>query len=65
MLHELLRDASGLSGRRRRQFNAAFGVHRLAEFAVDFASLRMLSAFMALEAEVQQIVQSNHWDDAL
>jgi hypothetical protein len=61
-LNELLREASGLSGRRRRQLNVSLCTRRLAEFISDFATLRALPAFNALEADVQQVIKARAWD---
>lgn len=57
LLHELLREASGLQGRRRKQFPASTNARRVAEFTQDFAPLRALPAFSALETDVAAIVE--------
>lgn len=56
ILHELLREASGLQGRRRKQFPASTNARRVAEFSETFAPLRALPAFRALETDVAAIV---------
>lgn len=56
ILHELLREASGLQGRRRKQFPASTNARRVAEFSETFAPLRALPAFRALETDVGIIV---------
>jgi hypothetical protein len=61
LLHGLLRDASGLSGRRLKGFRAASAIHRMAEIIHDFSPLRELPAFQELDGEVQAIVQSHGW----
>jgi hypothetical protein len=61
ILHQLLRDASGLTGRRLKQFSVYERVHRVAELIDDFSPLRPLSAFQALEAEIQQVIQEHNW----
>ena len=61
ILHELLRTASGLTGRRRRKFRMKQAVHRVAAGIQDFSPLRELSAFRALEQEVGQIVTQKGW----
>jgi hypothetical protein len=52
ILHHLLRAASGLSGRRAKQFRPQVHAHRLAELIDDFSPLRKLPAFQALEEEL-------------
>jgi hypothetical protein len=61
LLHQLLREASGLRGRRRRDLDVQFAAQRLAGLIEDFAPLRALPAFRALEADVEQIVRENDW----
>ena len=59
LLHELLRDASGLHGRRLRHFKRDVGsrVHRLAEQIDDFSPLRELPAFRRVERQVAEYRQ--------
>ena len=52
-LHQALRDASELRGRRLRDFPVAQRVRRVSELIVDYSVLRGLSAFRALEQEVR------------
>lgn len=59
--YRLLYEASGLTGRRLKQFSVNERVHRLAEIINDFAPLRALSAFQALETEIQQVVKTQGW----
>jgi hypothetical protein len=47
ILHEALRDASNLSGRRRKQFHA--DIRRVADLVDDFSPLRVLPSFRAME----------------
>jgi hypothetical protein len=61
-LYDLLRAASGLTGRRRKQFQAQKHARRVAEFISDFAALRTLSAFNRLEADIGQIVREQGWN---
>ena len=49
-LRALLREASGLTGRRLKNFHAS--PLRVSNLIDDFSSLRMLPAFQRLEAEV-------------
>jgi hypothetical protein len=60
-LYELLREASGLHGRRRKRFAVNIAARRVAEFIDDFTPLRTLPAFKALEAEVETIVKTQNY----
>lgn len=65
LLHSLLRQASGLNNRRLRRFSVQRGVRRLAEYLGDFSDfspLRQLSAFQALESDLQVLIAQNGWD---
>jgi hypothetical protein len=55
ILHDLLRQASELGSRRRR--NVEVSAIRVAERTEDFSRLRGLQAFRALEAEVLAVLQ--------
>jgi hypothetical protein len=59
MLYELLKEASGLSGRRLGKFNVHERVHRVANFIEDFSELRQLSAFQVLEDEIKTLLSVN------
>ena len=61
ILHELLREASGLSPRRLKKFSVNELVHRVAELIDDFTPLRSLPAFMTLEAEIEQVIKARGW----
>lgn len=52
-LHQALRDASELRGRRLRDFPVKQRVRRVAELIGDYGALRGLSAFRALEQDVR------------
>ena len=60
-LHELLRTASGSTGRRLRNFNVNQAVHGVAAAILDYSPLTRLSAFRALEQDVGQIVTQKGW----
>ncbi|HEY9694339.1 MAG TPA: hypothetical protein V6D15_19220 [Oculatellaceae cyanobacterium] len=60
-LHQLLITASGLTGRRLKQFRVHECVHRVAENIDDFSPLRALPAFNALEAEIKKVIQEQGW----
>lgn len=53
-LHDLLEQASELSGRRRRDFNPHRCVHAIANAINDFSPLRQLPSFQALEEDLRQ-----------
>lgn len=57
VLHDLLRQASELRGRRLRQFNRRMGsrAHQVADRIDDFGPLRQLAAFRRLEGHVQNL----------
>lgn len=61
ILYQLLSQASGLTSRRLKQFPVNERIHRLAELIDDFSPLRLLPAFNALEAEVEQVIQAQDW----
>ena len=58
ILYELLRQASGLRGRRRKKLSVRAGVHRVAQTINDFSPLRALPAFQALETEVERYLKT-------
>lgn len=61
LLYDLLREASGLTDRRRRQFRALTRARRVAEAINDFSPLRMLCAFRRLEDEIRHVVHTHGW----
>jgi Domain of unknown function (DUF4276) len=61
LLYKLLREASDLSQRRLKQFSPSERVYRVAELIDDFSPLRILSAFKALEGEIEQVIQQQSW----
>jgi hypothetical protein len=65
ILYELLREASGLQGRRRKRFPAPIRARRVAEFVSDFTPLRKLPAFNALDAELGQTIQAEGWHSTI
>jgi hypothetical protein len=62
ILHELIRDASGLHGRRRNRMRVNIAARRVVELADDFKPLRNLSAFQALEREIKQTIIAEKWN---
>ncbi|MFP4436445.1 MAG: hypothetical protein ACLFVO_04295 [Chloroflexaceae bacterium] len=61
VLYELLRTASGLSGRRRKKLPVSRLAQRVADFIDDFAPLRTLPAFTALEDAIRETVEIHGW----
>jgi hypothetical protein len=61
-LHEALRSASGLAGRRRKKFALTDAVQRVPDYIDDFRPLRELSAaFARLEQDLVKVIQENGW----
>jgi hypothetical protein len=58
ILHNLLRDASGLTGRRLKSFNPRSAFHTIPSFIENFEPLRNLSSFQGLENLIKQTVPS-------
>lgn len=56
ILYELLKKASGLSGRRRKRFQVYRYAPRISEFISDFSPLRGLTAFSYLETEIRKFI---------
>lgn len=61
-LYERLRQASNLRGRRLGGFPVSEYARDVSEFIQDFSALRALSAFAALESELQQIIMQQGWN---
>ena len=61
ILHDRLRLASGLRGRRLRSFNQRLSGHRVAELIEDFHPLYRLAAFQRLAADVERTVTEQGW----
>jgi hypothetical protein len=60
-LYALLRSASGLTGRRLKDFPVREHAIRVTELINDFTPLRSLPAFMTLEAEIGQVIIAQGW----
>ena len=60
LVHELLAEASELSGRRSKAFRAQMTYRRcfIPDYISDFSPLRQLSAFREFEAETQRVIES-------
>jgi len=61
ILYQLLKLASEQRGRRLRKFSVQRAAKRVADLIDDFAPLRQLSAFNALEKDLIQVLQSHDW----
>lgn len=63
LLHELMRTATEKNARRLRGFSESAAFHRLAGLVQDFSPLRNLSAFAALEQDIQTLIQQHGWNE--
>ncbi len=61
VLHDCLRRASNLHGRRLHTFPVGQRARRVAELIDDFSPLRALPAFNALESDVRVVVSQAGW----
>jgi len=61
VLYSLLREASGLSGRRLDRFDVSEAAVRVTGYTDNFSPLRELSAFAALEADISREVHQLEW----
>lgn len=62
-LHDLMRRASGLRGRRLASFNRRLHGFRVADCIDDFSPLFRLAAFQVLVEEMKAVVVANGWSD--
>lgn len=62
VLRDILLKATELGTRRRRRFDTSIAVQRIPERIEDFSSLRSLSAFITLEEEVKETIESQCWN---
>ena len=62
VLHQLLKQACGLTGRRLKSFRAESHARRVSEFIPDFSALRILPAFAALEDDIARLAHSQGWN---
>lgn len=60
-LHGLLRQASGLRGRRLRSFGLRSYAPQVSDYINDFSALRQLAAFNELETELTRVVEREAW----
>lgn len=62
VLHQLLKEASELRGRRLWNLRVEHCAHRVTEYTDDFSPLRALSAFQYLEVDIAETIAANHWE---
>lgn len=62
ILHDCLKKASGLGGRRLRSFPTRQKSRLVAEFMNDFSQLKELLAFMELRKDLKYIIDQEGWD---
>jgi hypothetical protein len=60
-LHRAILDATEKGTRRRGRFNVSSAVHRIPQYIDDFTSLRVLSAFTALENRIEEVITEQQW----
>ena len=53
MLHRILREASGLNGRRKKNFRVEAAAHRIVYYMASITPLRKLTAFRQFEEDVR------------
>jgi hypothetical protein len=61
ILYDLLKIASGLTGRRLKRFLVSYHACRISGFIEDFSPLRALPAFRCLEEDLIAIIQEMTW----
>ena len=61
-LHECLKKASGLGPRRLKRFRVHKLAYRITQIIDDFAPLRVLNAFAALEKDVAEAIERQGWN---
>lgn len=65
VLYTLLTVASELRGRRLRRFEVRRSSGLVSEYIADFANLRQLPAFRALEADIEETIAIKQWASPL
>jgi hypothetical protein len=58
VLHNVLKEASQLSGRRLKKFNPHSCIYRISELIDDFSPLRTLPAFRSVENELRSVLNT-------
>lgn len=62
VLYDLLKTATELTGRKLDRFKPEVHVHYVSDYITDFAPLRQLSAFQALEDDLQKLITAQGWN---
>jgi hypothetical protein len=65
LLYDLLREASGLQGRRRQRFPVRVAARRVVDYLEDFSPLFSLKAFERLDEMVKETVRNQSWSEPL
>lgn len=58
LLHQILKEVSGLKGRNINRFNPEAAVHLVAEYIEDYSPLRNLDSFLAFEKDLKNAVDN-------
>lgn len=58
LLHNLLKEVSGLKSRQLKNFNVQQAVHLVAENITDFSALRQLKSFKKFELDLKMIINN-------
>ncbi len=58
ILHQAIRDASALTGRKAKKLEVSRAIHVVADFIVDFSPLNQLPSFSRLRAELKAALDS-------
>jgi hypothetical protein len=61
VLRGLILEATELGTHRRGRFDASSAVYRIPQYIEDFSPLRDLSAFVALEDRVEEVISERQW----
>jgi hypothetical protein len=61
LLYHLILQATEKGTRRRRHFDVRSAVHRIPQCMESFSTLRVLSAFVALENQVEEVIGEQRW----
>jgi len=59
VLHDLIREASGLGTRRRQRLNVKELIYRIADLVDDFSPLERVPAFASFSTELRRVLQDN------
>lgn len=62
VLYRILKDASGLKGRKLHKLRVRHCARRVTDYTSGFSPLRVLDAFRCLEADIAATVANYHWN---